>query len=74
MKFTPREDIKKSGQIFEAGNTYDSAKYSFVDDLDINRWYEAGFCGVEGKTDKPRRDPITDMSMAVDNTTVKSGG
>lgn len=54
MKFTPREDIRSKGRIWEAGNTYDSQKHG-VDDADVDRWYNAGWTEVEGRDPAPER-------------------
>lgn len=59
MKFRPREDIRAKGRTFEIGNpespnTYDSAKQG-LDDATVERWYNAGWCEIEGRDPAPPR-------------------
>ena len=51
MKFTPREMIKHSGMVFEAGNTYTSSLYG-LSDAEVMAFHAAGWSDVEG-ADEP---------------------
>ena len=56
MKFTSKEDFKVERLTFKAVNTYDSTKYGLSDNQ-VNSFYNAGWCEVEGKEAAPERKP-----------------
>lgn len=57
MKFTAKELFRSKGLTFEEGNRYDSANYGLIADEDVERWYSAGWCEVEGRDPAPARRP-----------------
>lgn len=54
-KFTAKEDFLRGHTRFEAGNTYDSDKHDLTES-DVKRFWDAGFCEVEGYDAAPDRD------------------
>lgn len=67
MKFKPVQVLKvaavPTGTVtFEPGNTYDTALYSNVGNLDghIAAWHKNGLCEVEGKEKVPLRAAVVD--------------
>lgn len=56
MKFTPTEDIKSKGRIYEADAALDSEKQGIPDET-IERWYQSGWIEIEGRDPSPERKP-----------------
>ena len=73
MKFKPiDEDIKAAGVVFDSGNGdnwYSTEKFPSIPDLEqrVTRWHKAGLCSIEGQEDNPRRAPIVDVDLPIDN-------
>ena len=47
MRFTPKEDIKHAGMVFEAGNTYSTEKQP-MSESEAMSFHALGVCEVEG--------------------------
>lgn len=56
MKFTANSDFREGRTLFEAGNTYDSAKHGLTE-ADLERFWSAGWAEVEGWAEAPERKP-----------------
>jgi hypothetical protein len=54
MKFTPLEDIKAKGRLYEAGSPCDSEKQGIPNET-VERWYASGWCEIEGREPAPER-------------------
>lgn len=54
MKFTPKEIFRSGRMTFEPGNSYDSEIHG-IPDANVDRWYAAGWCEVEGRDPAPER-------------------
>ena len=54
MNFTPLEDVRSKGRLYDEGNRYDSEKHDIPDE-DVERWYTNGWVTIEGREPPPAR-------------------